>query len=518
MHIRNQSKVIGRKWMPAVFLLSTFILMLVLFLLNQKPYESLDPPTADAVELIWYLDNYNHANTWGNDVTSKLFIEKTGLSVRFITSRTINDEYLSVMLAGKAAPDLVTLQSHSPQINKMINEGKAADLEILLSLLEPDSRYKAYLENSRYGDTLFLCPGIVGSEVDGSYHLYDMPALLVREDLYNQMGSPDMTTTEGFLQALSFVQHPDVAPLGLDAFTETGCDSIDSVLMQFLAVPYVQDEIAYDRYRDPSFIEWIHCLSVAYRQGFLLQDALLDSEEQVRNGLASGKYFAFMANAAKYELELQQSQHRYIAVEAPTNVRGDDPTIYVETETVGKYATLVNNSSQHKESAIELLSYFASETGQSDAYLGRIDVTYSNNSAGLSLLSHSVAMRDTSRNSYQEIYGGLFTYFMLANLDATQDLPQYRSSVLIQPFEWRAQYAVPASRLGIIKRELYRTYGSQLLLISQTWGKQLPSLLSSANQHEFNKTYQVFLDMRDEMGYQEIKAEFTRLLISGSTP
>jgi hypothetical protein len=152
MSIRNKSKLIRRSGVIVVFLLTTFIVLLVLFLLNRNPYETFVPPAADTLELLWYVDDYNHANTWGNDVTSKLFIEKTGTAVRFITSRTINDEYLSVMLAGKAAPDLVTMQSHSPQINKMLNEGKAADLEVLFSLLDPVSKYRAHLENSRHGE------------------------------------------------------------------------------------------------------------------------------------------------------------------------------------------------------------------------------------------------------------------------------------------------------------------------------------------------------------------------------
>ena len=67
---------------------------------------------------------------------------------------------------------------------------------------------------------------------------------LVRKDMYEAIGSPDMTTPEGFVAAIKKAKEmfPDVngqplIPLGSHPFDTNGCLSFDAMLSSFLGHP-----------------------------------------------------------------------------------------------------------------------------------------------------------------------------------------------------------------------------------------------------------------------------------------
>ena len=76
----------------------------------------------------------------------------------------------------------------------------------------------------------------------------------MRKDIYEAIGSPDMTTPEGFSAAVkkAVEMFPEVdgkplIPIGAHVFTNQGNVSFDNYLMDFLAVPWEKDGKLYDR-------------------------------------------------------------------------------------------------------------------------------------------------------------------------------------------------------------------------------------------------------------------------------
>ena len=64
-------------------------------------------------------------------------------------------------------------------------------------------------------------------------------------DRYEAIGSPDMTTPEGFEKAVEkaakmypTIDGKEMIPVGCTQFNDIGCDSFDNYLLDFLAVPY----------------------------------------------------------------------------------------------------------------------------------------------------------------------------------------------------------------------------------------------------------------------------------------
>ena len=111
---------------------------------------------------------------------------------------------------------------------------------------------------------------------------------LVRKDIYEAIGSPDMTTPEGFKKAVekAYEMFPEVdgeplIPVGAHAFTEQGNLSFDSFLMNFLAVPYEKNGELYDRYTDPEYIIWLKMFRELGQEGMLADDIFIDQRVQM---------------------------------------------------------------------------------------------------------------------------------------------------------------------------------------------------------------------------------------------
>src|SRR5699024_6768432 len=102
---------------------------------------------------------------------------------------------------------------------------------------------------------------------------------LVRKDIYEALGCPDMTTPEGFMQAVRDAaqlfpetENGPLIPIGLHEFTSTGCYSLEEILQSFLAIPYQKDGAYYDRFTDPDYIAWLKVFRQLQEEGYLTSD------------------------------------------------------------------------------------------------------------------------------------------------------------------------------------------------------------------------------------------------------
>nr|MCR4736268.1 extracellular solute-binding protein [Treponema sp.] len=161
------------------------------------------------IKFDWYINFSWFARHWGDSKVSKYITEKTGVDVNFIVPAGNEAEKLNAMIAGDALPDLITLGWWEGQIPMMI------DADLLYSLDELADKYDPYFYKA-------ADPAKVGWYRQEDGHIYGYPnasftstayekyagkltsneTFLVRKDMYEAIGSPDMTTPEGFLGAL----------------------------------------------------------------------------------------------------------------------------------------------------------------------------------------------------------------------------------------------------------------------------------------------------------------------------
>jgi putative aldouronate transport system substrate-binding protein len=344
--------------------------------------------TVENVDLSWYI-NFSWFNSgWGNNMVSKEITKKTGCNINFVVPTGDPNEKLDSMISSESLPDLITLGWWEPEISQMISEGDVYALDELADQYDPyfydvanDQVVRWYTSEDQH---LYQYPNSAWSPSD--YEQYDnLPSnqtFMVRKDIYEAIGSPDMTTPEGFVAAVEkaaemfpTVNGKDLIPVGSTEFGDIGCDSFDNYLMNFLAIPYMDENgRALDRNLSPDLIAWLKAFRKLGNKGLLKDEIFIDTRTQMSEKIANGQYFCMiyqytdMADQQK-ELYSKHPESIYIAVDGPKNLKGDDYTL-PGTGINGWTVTLVSKNCEHPEAAIKLISYLISEEGQKMTWLG----------------------------------------------------------------------------------------------------------------------------------------------------
>lgn len=198
----------------------------------------------------WYI-NFSWYNTvWGGNTVSDAITEKTGVNIRFRSPDGSESVTLDALIAGDNLPDLVTLGWWEPQLNEITDAGMAYALNELADEYAPYFWQVAKPENlnwyTREDGNAYCYPSsaYAPSDYTEENHVASNQTFLVRKDIYEALGCPDMTTPEGFYEAVRAAaeQFPTVdgeplIPMGAHEFTERGCDSFDISCRTFWRSP-----------------------------------------------------------------------------------------------------------------------------------------------------------------------------------------------------------------------------------------------------------------------------------------
>jgi len=481
----------------------------------------------DPVELSWYI-NYSWYDTgWGENLVSKKITEETGVSVRFVTPTGSETGKLEVMMSSNTLPDMVTLDWH---------EGRElAGKDMVYALNELADQYDAYFYKAANPDVLEWY-----TEEDGNIYCYpnsfytpqdyenhdDIGSnqnFLVRKDLYEAIGSPDMTTPQGFEDAVKKVTEmfPTVngkplIPIGADEFHSQGCKSFDEYLQNFLAVPYEEDGKLYDRYTDKEFIAWLKVFRKLADEGYLADDIFIDKRAQMAEKFEQGRYFC-MLYQGRDMLDQQKLRYSndpdsiYIAVEGPRNSDGDNPRL-PGAGLNGWTVTLISKNCRNPERAIAFMSYLISEHGQKRVYLGVEGKTYDMVDNQPVIIQEVKELLDTDRKEYDRIYGADDTYWMLQNNILQKQWQQEIPEAERQLKEWTYPYTIYTGAYDIAFPN-GTDEANRWKRIQEEWGNVLPKLLLSSSEEEFDQRLQEFLTEREKYSYKELMETATLNMI-----
>jgi putative aldouronate transport system substrate-binding protein len=271
----------------------------------------------DKVDLTWYVNFSWFTTPWGENLISKTITEETGVNIEFIVPAGNEAEKLNSLIASDSLPDLVTLYWGEPQVGDMIEDEMVYALDELAK--EYDPYWFEVADEGRVGwftqedGHIYGYPNSSFSPAD--YEKYDNissnQTFLVRKDIYEAIGSPDMTTPEGFKEAIKAAteKYPEVngqslIPIGAHEFGTVGNTSFDQYLSNFLAVPYEKDGKYYDRYTDPELISWLKTFRELGEEGYLVDDIFIDKRAQMEEKIAQGRYFCMLFQ--RTDLQAQQ--------------------------------------------------------------------------------------------------------------------------------------------------------------------------------------------------------------------
>jgi putative aldouronate transport system substrate-binding protein len=481
----------------------------------------------------WYINFSWFTRQWGDSAVSKYITDKTGVNVRFIVPAGNEAEKLNSMIAGDTLPDLITLGWWEGQVNMMTDAGLVIPLDELAKQYDPIFFKTANPEKLGW---YRQADGHVYGYPNASYTPQDYvtykgkltsnETFLVRKDMYEALGKPDMTTPEGFLKALraakakfGTVNGQPLIPLGLQEFTELGNASLEKYIQNFLAIPSEKDGKFVERRLgndDPEFVRWLKCLRQANQEGLLTTDVFVDKRAQMEEKIAQGRYFCMLyqnwdMQAPQNALYQKDPNSIYIAVPGPKNSKGSDPTLGGGGIS-GWTITLISKNCKDKARAIQFLTYLISEEGQMDTCFGVPNVTYTMKN-GVPTLTPEVDKADKSDKNLQETkYGVQYTYWMLMDTAWQTQWGLTYAPSLSQPQLWTRPYV---HSFAAYDNVVVSAGSDEELIFSEIqrrWGKDLPLLLRAKNDAEFDKIWADFQAFKTKSGYDKLQAKQTELM------
>jgi putative aldouronate transport system substrate-binding protein len=208
-------------------------------------------------------------------------------------------------------------------------------------------------------------------------------SIVVRKDLWEAIGSPDMTTPEGFLAACDKVKKEigkyngqDIIPLQL--YENVGNSML--WLSQFFHTPYedANGNWVYD-WEQPNYKDSLKFLNDAYNRGLILDANFSDTRDLVNEKIASGRVFAAVVAAQDFFPQFQalydtDNKAVYMPV-ALHNYNAEEPVLQ-DIRGFGWLNTAITTKAEHPERIIQLFQYLLSEEGQRDAAYGIEGQTY----------------------------------------------------------------------------------------------------------------------------------------------
>lgn len=472
----------------------------------------------------WYLNFSWFPNKWGVDPTSQYVTKKTGVDINFIVPAGNENEKLNTLIASGKLPDFVTLGFWEDNIKKMI-EG-----DLVLPLNKLAEEYDPYFFKVSDPDKLgwytqedgnvYGYPNSSSSPKD--YEKYgdsyvSNQTFVVRKDIYEAIGSPDMRTPEGFLNALKMAKEkfPEVngqplIPLGLHEFTETGNDSLEGYLQNFLAIPWEKDGKVYARETDPEYVRWMKTLRQANQDGLLAKDIFIDKRAQMEEKITQGRYFAMLYQRTDFAAQLgtiyqKNPEQIYIAVDGPANVNLDPPTLNGPS-IAGWTVTLISKDVKDKARAIRFLSYLNSEEGNKDLYLGEKGVSYDTIDGKDQFLPEAFELMNKDRSAFDKKYGSSFTFWMLQNTNITDQWAPKSVEPFKQLEDWTRGKAINTSEFQQIDPTGNSPEGIIATKLKQLRGKTIPKLLMASSDEEFDKIWTDYLAKQKEEGYDTFHA------------
>ncbi|AHC14189.1 extracellular solute-binding protein [Salinispira pacifica] len=469
----------------------------------------------------WYIHFSWFPSQWGEgDAVSRYVTEKTGVDINFIVPAGNEAEKLNTLIAGDQLPDFITLGWWEGQVNDMIDGDLVYALDELAEQYDPyffevavDERLGWYTRDDGH---VYGYPNASFSPSD--YDKYDLPSnqtFLVRKDMYEALGEPEMRTPEGYLDALRRAKEmfPETSgqpliPFGMHEFGDSGNYSLEAYLQNFLAIPYEENGQLIDRFAHPEYKRWLLTLRQAREEGLITTDVFVDKRAQMEEKIAQGRYFSMLYQRTDFAGQQQilfenDPDSIYIAVDGPANSDMDDPRLAGQG-VAGWTITLISKNVEDPARAIRFMSYMLSEEGQKDFYLGVEGVTWENRDGKDQLTPEALEMLQTDRGQFDKVHGAVTTYWMLMDNAMFAQWEPEPVSPGKELVEWTLPYTVSYAAYDNIAPPAGTELGIISSKIVELRGKMLPALLNAESEAEFEEIWDSWIERKEELGLEEL--------------
>ncbi len=465
----------------------------------------------------WFLDASWYQFTWGDSAVSKYITEKTGVTIDFDVPSGDSNQKLTTLIASDSLPDFLSVGFWEDNFKKLQESGMVYALNELADQYDPyffkvagDASLKWYKQPD--GNT-YVMP-------NEAYTVADMQAtgvtnanqtFLVRKDLYEEMGSPDMRTPEGFLGALRLLKEKystykgqKIIPFFAQGASPGGVYGLEEMLMNMLAIPYEKDGQIYDRYSDPEYIRWLKTFNQAYREKLITIDFMVDQAPQINQKINNASYFSMMqewtgVEAAIAVMSKDDPSVVYQAIDGPANSSLQPAQVFPGSMT-GWLPVMISKNTKNPERAIRFLTYLVSEEGQKDIFLGKQGETWDTIDGKDQLLPEVKKAYDEDQTAFGQKYGAVDTYWQLRNPVLVSKWRPEKIAPIQQMVDWSNKHA-DFSKVYVKELDPLGNSpeGIAFTKIQQVFGQTLPKLITAGSESEFDGIWQKFLNEREKL-------------------
>lgn len=463
-------------------------------------------------KLTWYV-NADWWNTdWGTDTVTKKIKEDLNLDIEFIVG---DDTKLNTFFAGEELPDIITVFDASSTIATSANEWAYA-------LNDLADKYDPYFYQVAKEDTLkwfaladgktYGYPGYSNSQEDyDEGNLNATTAFVIRKDIYEALGKPDMSTPEAFVDVLSQIKEkfPEVIPFGSNSMTDNE-GSLGKDLQNFLGVPVENaDGTWYDRQMDEDYLTWIKALNTAYKNGCISDDNFSDDGTAHEEKVASGKYGCIFIGGTPQRSGFLQTWYntnpdaQYIAVDGPQSTKGNAPTLS-QAGLSGWPVNYITKDCKDPITAMKLFTYLLTDEAGILTTFGVEGETYQVNEDGkLELLPEVIQMRDSENDKFKKVYRlgefCLFGHDRYTNTYSASTMP-----AMEQINDWGRDKLKTQYVIENINPDQGTAEARSLSAINTNWYTTLVSLIRAEDDNTFEQIITDFKQFREDNNWEAI--------------
>ena len=288
----------------------------------------------DPITLSYYVNFSWFGLNW-DDPTAERMTERTGVDLEFSKPVSDDGQKLNMMIAGNTLPDIMTLDRTDPAIQTMIEADMLYPIDELIEQYAPQMKEilpEELLNNykSEDGHTYVLTTWVQGEAWQKAALQYNQMigtnqyVWAVREDYYEEIGSPEIKTADDFIAALEQMSanHPDklafyCADTAMSASTFSDRADLHNVGIQFGLNGSISilDGAAKWAVRDPKFLEAIKFLNTLAGKGLLTKDCFIDSKDVQNARIQNGEVIAFSSTISDVsKIPADNPDTRYVVV------------------------------------------------------------------------------------------------------------------------------------------------------------------------------------------------------------
>ena len=202
-------------------------------------------------------DDGTASECWGSDPVSLQWIADTGVNINLETAVDDNDTQLNMRIANRQYPDILICKQDWSMLNSLVKNGVILKLNDLQEAAAPGFIARNMGANSvltvreRFQTTDvygFPLSSLKPEDLKNPDLSTCESGIMVLKSVYEAIGEPDMTTIDGFLNALRLVKekYPDLIPVQASRNASTDGEGNPRCIYKLFSMFDLQGKYYYD--------------------------------------------------------------------------------------------------------------------------------------------------------------------------------------------------------------------------------------------------------------------------------